>query len=220
MNQPMKPAVPHIKLKVCGMRDPENIRAIGSLEPHYMGFIFYKPSPRYVGENFVVPADIPASVIPVGVFVNETTEQIIALASHAGIRVLQLHGAETPQQCQALKDHGYTLIKVFSVGEEFDFSVTEPYEGIVHYFLFDTRGKYHGGNARTFNWSLLQGYHQRIPFFLSGGLTPDNIEGIDTLRHMNLHALDINSGVEISPGLKDYEQVKQAQQKITLSTKS
>jgi len=104
---------------------------------------------------------------------------------------------------------GLGIIKVFSVGDDFDFSITKPYKNVVDYFLFDTKGKHYGGNASTFNWDLLKQYDQEIPFFLSGGLTPENIEQVSKLEGMNVHALDVNSGVELSPGVKDVLKIKQ-----------
>jgi len=192
-----------IKLKICGMREPANIDEVASLAPDYMGFIFYNKTPRYVGDAFRVSGNFPASVKKVGVFVNETTPVIRKRAHDNGIDIVQLHGSETAAQCTELQAAGLTTIKVFSVDDSFDFAATKPYRSVVDYFLFDTKGKYHGGNAKTFDWSILQRYDQELPFFLSGGLSPDNISSIVSLAGMNIHALDLNSGVEISPGFKD-----------------
>ena len=197
-----------MKFKICGMREKENIRLIASQQPDYMGFIFYAASPRFVGNDFVVPDDLPSTVVPVGVFVNEEVSVIESTARRAGFKTVQLHGSETPDQCLALKEKGYTVIKVFSVDDAFDFAVTEPYKSVADYFLFDTKGKYHGGNAKTFDWKILERYDQQVPFFLSGGLSPENIAQIHTLKAMNLYALDANSGVEESPARKDPEKVK------------
>lgn len=197
-----------MKLKVCGMRERVNIREVMELQPDYMGFIFYPKSPRYVGESFELPSSFPRSIGKVGVFVNSGTEEMLSRVRHLNLDYLQLHGNETPQQCEELKKEGVKLIKAFSVDDDFDFSATEPYEGVVDFLLFDTKGKYYGGNARTFNWNVLERYNQQVPFFLSGGISPYNISGIKALEGMNLHAIDINSGVEIEPGLKDIEKIK------------
>ena len=201
-----------IKIKVCGMRDAENIQRVASLSPDYLGFIFYSKSPRFVGNDFKIPADLHPGIQRVGVFVNESTQFIRAKAKSAGFTVVQLHGNESPDQAAALKDSGLNIIKVFSVGDDFNFTVTKPYEKSSDYFLFDTKGKLYGGNAKTFNWNILNQYDQEVPFFLSGGLSPENLEGIKDLHHMNIHALDLNSGVEISPGLKDPIKIQQTQQ--------
>lgn len=197
-----------IKLKVCGMRNASNILEVASLGPDYLGFIFYKKSPRYVGEDFNIPNDFPATIKRVGVFVDEITETIKALWEKHDLTFIQLHGNESAGQCRSLKDTGLGVIKVFSVDDEFDFDRTVVYKSHVDYFLFDTKGKYHGGNAKTFNWEILKKYDQEIPFFLSGGISPENIAMIRSLEGMNIHAIDINSGVEISPAVKDAEAIE------------
>ena len=121
---------------------------------------------------------------------------------------VQLHGNESPAQCDELKATGLGVIKVFSIDDDFNFELTKPYRKVVDYFLFDTKGKYYGGNAKTFNWKILERYDQEIPFFLSGGLSPENVNALGDIVKMNLHALDLNSGVEISPGLKDIEKIR------------
>lgn len=203
-----------IKLKVCGMKDGENIQKITSLNPDYMGFIFYPSSPRYVGESFRLTDSFSPEITPVGVFVNETTEIIKTVASQVGLKMIQLHGRESADQCRELKSEGYQVVKVFSVDNNFDFMMTKPYKKAVNYFLFDTKGKYFGGNSETFDWDLLKRYDQHIPFFLSGGLSPENVDKVSKLKGMNVHALDINSGVEVSPGIKDYNKVKEVMEKL------
>mgnify|MGYP003577413460 FL=1 len=197
-----------IAIKVCGMRDPENIVQIGSLRPQYMGFIFYPETPRFVGDNFKIPSNLPSSIKRVGVFVNESSAVILAKSEALTLDLVQLHGNESPTQCAELKARGLSVIKVFSIDDDFNFELTKVYKDVVDYFLFDTKGKYHGGNAKTFNWKVFDKYDQEIPFFLSGGLTSENVNTLGDILAMNLHALDLNSGVEISPGVKDFERVK------------
>jgi phosphoribosylanthranilate isomerase len=189
-----------IKLKICGMRDAANIKAVEELSPNYMGFIFYDKSPRYVGESFRIP-DIKNAV---GVFVNENTEKIL----QKNVSIVQLHGNESPEQCAELKAKGITVIKAFSIDDDFDFDKTKPYNDVVDYFLFDTKGKYYGGNAYPFDWNKLNEYDQSKPFFLSGGLNAQNLANLDLLNGMNLYAIDLNSGVEDSPGIKNIEKIK------------
>ena len=198
----------NLRIKICGMRDANNIRQVATFNPDYLGFIFYPSSPRFVGDDFSVPSDLPASVQKVGVFVNETTEKILEQASAHKLDYIQLHGNEPLQQSIALKDAGLKVIKVFSVGDTFNFNVTKQYVPVVDFFLFDTKGKLYGGNAKTFNWEILKHYDQELPFFLSGGLSPENIVEVSTLKDMNLHALDVNSGVEDLPGLKSTEKIR------------
>lgn len=196
-----------IRLKVCGMRDPENIRTIALLQPDYMGFIFYPRSPRFVGDDFSIPLSFPAHIKKVGVFVNETTHTMLRQSDRLSLDYLQLHGNEPVEQVRTLKEQGIKIIKAFSVDEHFDFGLTLPYASLADFFLFDTKGKYYGGNAQIFDWGILKNYDQQVPFFLSGGLTPDNVEAVESLKGMNLHALDINSGVETQPAVKDEHRV-------------
>lgn len=203
-----------IKIKVCGMRDADNIREVAALSPNYLGFIFYPKSPRFVGNEFKISASLPSSITRVGVFVNESTQFILMKSKSAGFTVVQLHGNESPDQAAALKDSGLQVVKVFSVGDDFNFAVTKPYESSSDYFLFDTKGKLFGGNAKTFNWNILNQYDQQVPFFLSGGLSFENLHGIKDLQQMNLHALDLNSGVELLPGLKDPAKIQQTQELV------
>jgi phosphoribosylanthranilate isomerase len=196
-----------IKIKICGMRDEHNIREVALLHPQYMGFIFYDKSPRFVGHDFRVPDNFPRDTRRVGVFVNERTEAILQKVHEHHLDFVQLHGDESVEQCRILKQAGLRILKVFSVGEDMNFSITKPYQAVVDFFLFDTKGKYFGGNARAFDWKLLTHYDQEIPFFLSGGLSPENIAEIKHLPPMNLHAIDVNSGVEIKPALKDVQKI-------------
>jgi len=206
-----------IAIKICGMRDRENILKVASLGPHYLGFIFYPESPRYVGGDFRMPVSLPLSIRRVGVFVNASSQEILQKTKSVGLDFIQLHGNESPEQCAELKAAGVGVIKVFSIDEKFDFETTGPYKKVVEYFLFDTKGKYFGGNAKVFDWQVLKKYDQEIPFFLSGGLSPDNVNSLGDILNMNVHALDLNSGVEISPGLKDVAKV-QAVTSIYLNT--
>jgi len=198
-----------VRIKICGMRDVNNIAQVASFRPDYMGFIAYPGSPRYIGEEFIMPTTLPSGIRRVGVFVNEKTEMIVQKTSALGLDYVQLHGHETPDQCMRLKDEGLKIIKVFSVDDDFDFESTQLYTSSADYFLFDTKGRYFGGNAKTFNWELLKRYNQKVPFFLSGGLSPENIGFIANLKGMNLHALDINSGVEDSPGMKSTDKLRE-----------
>jgi phosphoribosylanthranilate isomerase len=190
------------------MREPENIRQIAAMNPDYMGFIFYEKSPRCVGSNFTLPSDFSKEIKKVGVFVNASTAQMELAAEQLSLDYLQLHGDESAEQVSELKNKGYKIVKVFSIGDAFDFQMIKPYEDLVDFFLFDTKGKYYGGNAQRFDWEILQKYNQRIPFFLSGGLSPENMNEINKINGMNIHALDVNSGVENSPAVKNVGKVK------------
>jgi len=192
-----------IRLKVCGMRDDDNILAVAEIQPDYMGFIFYSQSPRFVGDDFQFLFQLPPFIRKVGVFVNASSEEIERQIKRVSLDYVQLHGDESVSQCEELKNLGLKLIKAFSVGEDFNFDITKSYQPFVDFFLFDTKGKYYGGNARTFDWNILKKYDQKIPFFLSGGISPYNVADVGRLKNMNVHAVDVNSGVEINPGIKD-----------------
>lgn len=193
-----------MKLKICGMKQPENILEVGTLLPDYMGFIFYEKSTRYF--DGALP-QLPESIKKVGVFVNESIENIIQKINQYKLQAIQLHGQETAEFIQELKtkiNSSIEIIKVFSVGTQFNFQQLEPYEQICDFFLFDTQGKLPGGNGTTFNWDLLEKYPSTKPFFLSGGI---GVEEIENLKKINvpLYALDVNSKFEIEPGLKNKE---------------
>jgi phosphoribosylanthranilate isomerase len=197
-----------LKLKICGLREAENIQQVAQLSPDFMGFIFYKKSPRFVSPDFVRPSNISTSIQKIGVFVNEEVAEVFRISKHYNLNGVQLHGSEPVQDCKVLKDSGLVVIKVFSIDDEFDFQSVTAYKSVVDYFLFDTKGKAHGGNGYSFNWKKLAEYDQEIPFFLSGGLSTENIVGVKDLSGMNLIGLDVNSGVEVSPGLKDVSKIE------------
>lgn len=199
-----------LQLKVCGMREAGNIAEISHLKPDYLGFIFYPASPRCMSDEVVIP---PTDATKrVGVFVNEDTSVILSLARRHALDTIQLHGEELPADCETIRAAGLEVIKVFPVDDETEFAGTKPYENVVDCFLFDTRGPQRGGNARTFNWAILDRYRGPVPFFLSGGLSPDNIGAVAHLKDRNICGVDVNSGVELRPGLKDAQQVKRVQE--------
>lgn len=189
------------------MRDAINMADVAKLCPEYMGFIFYKSSRRFVGDDFSIDQDLH-HVKKVGVFVNASQEEIIRKARIADLQGIQLHGTEKPELCSSLKGEGFEVIKVFPVDEQFDFGSLEKFKPFVHYFLFDTKTDQYGGSGKTFDWHLLERYDQEVPFFLSGGISLANVNLILQLKGMNLYAIDANSGVEDEPGMKNIEKVK------------
>jgi len=203
-----------MKLKVCGMQETENIAALASLQPDYMGFIFWEPSKRYCP---TVPTDIPNHIKKVGVFVDETTKQIKEKVKLFGLDAVQLHGDESPRQCAALLNL-CEVIKAFRIGPDFDFKTLTPYQDHCTYFLFDTQGPLPGGNGTDFDWKLLAGYTLDTPFFLSGGIGLGHVEAIAEIRKRNLpiHALDINSKFESKPGVKKIEKIEKFKQLVQL----
>lgn len=192
------------------MRDPENISGVVAALPDYMGFIFYPKSKRFVGfePSPEMYAKIPDSVKKVGVFVNESQEKVLEISKKWNLDVVQLHGDESPEYCRQIQNSGITVFKAFSVDELFDFATLNAYSGVCDYFLFDTKGQLPGGTGQKFNWQLLKDYNVNVPFFLSGGICPDDLETVFNFSHPQLFGIDINSGFEVSPGLKDVAKVK------------
>ncbi|MDD4191062.1 MAG: phosphoribosylanthranilate isomerase [Mangrovibacterium sp.] len=194
-----------MKIKVCGMRDPENIGQVCEAGPDFLGFIVHRASPRDVGEN-PDPAifdRIPAHIRKTGVFVDKECASLIRFCKKYGFFAAQLHGNESPRDCGAVRKSGLTVIKAFSLHEAFDFRVLERYAETADFFLFDTKGGLRGGTGLKFNWQILGRYRLAVPFFLSGGIRPDDAGALRKLSHPKLYAIDINSGFETAPALKD-----------------
>ncbi|MGN6397986.1 MAG: phosphoribosylanthranilate isomerase [Mucilaginibacter sp.] len=197
-----------MKIKVCGMRDAENIKALAALAPDYMGFIFYKHSPRFADE---LPMDVlsglPATINKVAVFVNEDAGTIRKVIGKYDFDFVQLHGNESPAFCKSLKDEAI-VIKAFGIDKDLDFKQLEKYKNKADLFLFDTKTSAHGGSGLTFDWNILDKYEMETPFFLSGGLSPVNIEEVKNITHPAFYGIDLNSKFETSPGLKDIRQLE------------
>ncbi|MDR6846010.1 phosphoribosylanthranilate isomerase [Flavobacterium granuli] len=194
-----------MKLKICGMKYPDNMLEVGSLLPDYMGFIFWEKSARYFDGDM---PELPKSIRKTGVFVNESISEIEEKVKKYDLQAIQLHGQETVEFCSELKIKfgiSIEIIKVFSADENFDFSVLKPYESVCDYFLFDTKGKLPGGNGTTFDWKILENYPSTKPFFLSGGIGVAELDSINEIlkTDLPLYAIDINSKFEIEPGLKN-----------------
>ncbi len=200
-----------MKLKICGMKYPENIQEVATLQPDYLGFIFYEKSPRYF--NGKLP-ELPKSILKVGVFVNAAMNDILKKIKEHDLQVVQLHGNETPEVCEVLKIINIEVIKAFSVADNFDFETLAPYESVCDYYLFDTKGESPGGNGTTFNWEILKNYLSKKPFFLSGGIGLKEINKIKQLD-LPIHALDVNSKFETEPGLKNTQLLKELQNELS-----
>lgn len=190
------------------MREAENIRQLVQLSVDYIGFIFYGKSARFVSEKPLV--DIPSSVKKVGVFVNETLENIFETAREHQLQVVQLHGQENPAIAQTLRAEGLEIWKAFGIDEHFDWLSVGPYLDVVDYFLFDTKSPQHGGTGQVFDWHKLQEYSFDKPYFLSGGLSLENIAEASAFEDERLVGLDLNSKFEVEPGLKNIESLTQA----------
>ncbi|WP_339609923.1 phosphoribosylanthranilate isomerase [uncultured Planktosalinus sp.] len=196
-----------MKIKICGLKEAKNLRQVSEANPDYMGFIFYPKSKRFVGDEFskTTLAKIPESILKTAVFVNESQENILKTVQKYDFQAVQLHGNESTEICKQLKLQNLIVIKVFAMDDCFDFETLHPYENHCDYFLFDTKTKHFGGSGKSFDWNLLQQYHLKTPFFLSGGLGIENLEAILKLKHNKLYGLDFNSKLEISPGIKNIQ---------------
>ena len=191
-------------IKVCGMREADNIRAVEALGIDMMGFIFWPKSSRYVSQR---PDYLPKRVKRVGVFVDEDPEQVKRLADDYALDYIQLHGQESPSYIFQLR--GLHVIKAFNISIAEDLLQTQPYEGLVDFFLFDAKGKSVGGNGEKFNWDVLDAYQGATPFLLSGGIGPDDAERVNAFYHPKCIGIDLNSRFELSPGLKDVAKLKE-----------
>ena len=197
-----------MKLKVCGMREPLNVKALSALTPDYMGFIFWAPSSRYVETT---TPELPSAIKKTGVFVDASVDYIQSMVLQHNLQAVQIHGEETPQYCALVQDLGVEVIKAFSIKDSFDFSQLDPYETSSDFFLFDTKGELPGGNGYGFDWSLLTNYPSQKPFFLSGGIGLEHTPQIKALLNTDLplHAIDVNSKFELAPALKNINALTQ-----------
>lgn len=202
-------------IKVCGMRDAENIREVDALGINLMGFIFWPKSSRFVSER---PAYLPSKVKRVGVFVDEDIETIRRIADEYALDYIQLHGHESPNYITQLTSHlspatSIKIIKAISVSGRDDITTYKTYEGLVDYFLFDTKCPSVGGSGQQFDWSVLSAYDGETPYLLSGGIGPDDAECLTShLSPLNSKlcvGIDLNSRFEIAPGLKDIDKLKE-----------
>ncbi|MFD2865983.1 phosphoribosylanthranilate isomerase [Mucilaginibacter antarcticus] len=199
-----------MKIKVCGLKYSDNIKAVTDLNPDYVGFIYYAKSPRFVNDidaDFL--GELPTSIYKTAVFVNEGEQEISRLIEQHGFDAIQLHGNESPEFAQEFKGR-VEVLKAFGLNEDFDFEQLNPYTNKVDYFLFDTKTDEHGGSGRTFDWGILNNYQLDVPFFLSGGLSLDNLNQIANIKHPQFYGVDLNSKFETAPGLKDIDKLKQA----------
>lgn len=205
-----------MKLKVCGMN--HNPSEVAQLRPDYLGFIFWEPSARYFSGDM---PKIPSQIKKVGVFVDADQEYVLEKVHQHQLDAVQLHGKESAEYCQQLKNSflsfrarsgNLDIIKVFSIKDDFDFSILKDYEEVCDYFLFDTKGKLPGGNGYRFDWSVLEKYPSQKPYFLSGGIGLESIQDLQEFlsspASKNCYAVDVNSKFESAPGLKSIEDLK------------
>lgn len=189
-------------IKVCGMRDADNIRQLEkSCIADWMGMIFFPKSPRNVTER---PGYLPKTMKRIGVFVNPSIDALIRTWHDFSLDGIQLHGSETPEFIRTLRQKGVPLvIKAFSLSGENDLKQVNDYAGLCDYFLFDTKCTTVGGSGKTFDWNLLQAYNGKTPFLLSGGLSINSLSQLAGFRHPQWAGIDLNSCFETAPAVKD-----------------
>ena len=208
-------------VKVCGMRDGENIRQVAELGVDWIGMIFWSKSPRNVTmiptHAGIIPDKAPSNngiklegISRVGVFVDEMPQNIITRVVNFHLDLVQFHGHESPTLIRNLRRTldpdirpGIRFIKAISVSSREDIAVYKQYEDCVDYFLFDTKCQTVGGSGQQFDWSVLEAYDGTKPFLLSGGIGPDDAERIKTFQHPKCIGIDLNSRFETAPAQKD-----------------
>ncbi|MCX8020566.1 MAG: phosphoribosylanthranilate isomerase [Chitinophagaceae bacterium] len=199
-----------MNIKVCGITQWNQLLMLDDMEVEFAGFIFYPQSPRYV-EGKIDKDDLREAELElkrVGVFVDEDLSAILEKIDEYGLDVVQLHGKESPEYCEALMNEA-EIIKAFQIreGDDVDELVT-PYDGVCDYYLFDAGGhKTPGGTGRSFNWEILKYARIETPFFLSGGIGPDDVKKIKAFEHPDFFGIDINSLFETAPGYKDMNRI-------------
>lgn len=210
-----------MKIKVCGMRDPDNLRELSALPVDYVGFIFYEKSKRYaeraeLSDWLQANPALFAQVARTGVFVNAEVDYLLNIVHDYQLDFVQLHGNESPGYCQELQllwsvrtIKTPRLIKAFSVNADFDFGLTEAYASSCELFIFDTGGQAaHGGTGVKWDWQKLAAYHGETPFLLSGGIGPEDVARVQAVAHPQLLGLDLNSRFESAPGVKDIAKLR------------
>lgn len=198
-----------MKIKVCGIKDMSVLNGLLESPPDYLGFIFFPLSKRYLDmeSDPSIMSGLTRSVKRVGVFVNERIEVVLKVCNKFSLDLIQLHGEETRSYCKELKSHHIEIIKAFRINKNSVDQGLAKYEDVCDYFLFDTRTDLFGGSGVKFDWNLLDRLNIQKPFFLSGGIGPDDVHQIWAFSHRMLHAIDINSKFEKKPGLKDIQKV-------------
>lgn len=191
------------------MKEASNIASLLQLPVDFIGLIFYAKSPRFVG-NLDPQIFDQYNIRKAGVFVDQPLEEILEKQQAFQLDVIQLHGQESPTFCQALKNKGLTVWKAFGVNTEFDFGILDAYSDVVDLFLFDTKTPAHGGSGNTFDWDLLDQYSGKTPYLLSGGIGVHNLASALEQKDSRMVGLDLNSKLEIAPGLKDIDLVQKA----------
>jgi phosphoribosylanthranilate isomerase len=201
-----------MQYKVCGMTNMDQVHTLDEMGVDYIGFIFYPPSKRYVLNQLSLEQIANCTLNhakKVGVFVNSDLNELLTIVNIVGLDIVQLHGDEDAAYC-AQVNKIVPVIKVFRVGDALP--NFEGYEQAASYFLFDTDSAMYGGTGSHFNWELLKNAHIPKPFFLSGGIGPNDIHGLQVMAQTkageSLLGIDVNSQFETTTGIKNLEKIK------------
>ncbi|MEI6086936.1 MAG: phosphoribosylanthranilate isomerase [Bacteroidota bacterium] len=204
-----------MRIKVCGMTRPEQVMQLDEMGVEFAGFIFYPKSPRYVFSHMSkeqLKKLKGQQINKVGVFVNTPAEEVLQMVDACGLYLVQLHGDESPRYCEKISNY-VTVVKAFRMREgENIIWRAKDYQEVCDMFLFDTEGAGYGGTGKKFNWNILKGENVRKPFFLSGGIQPEDVDLLKEFEKesvaKDLFAVDINSKFEVAAGLKNMEKIK------------
>jgi phosphoribosylanthranilate isomerase len=206
-----------MNIKVCGITQLKQLQQLDALNIDFAGLVFYDKSPRYVKDK-LKPSDLQGAdfdIRKVGVFVNATVKEILKTIDEYSLDVVQLHGDESPDFCDKISGEA-EVIKAFRVGDDetnID-ALVKNYDAVCDYYLFDTASTDYGGSGKQFDWSVIANAKIVKPFFLSGGVSPEDASRLNSLSHPDLFAVDINSRFETSPGVKDMRLILQFQQAL------
>lgn len=197
-----------LEIKVCGNTEHNNLQKVCDLQPDYIGLIFYPGSKRFVHTPKNMSKQMSCNAKRVGVFVNAEPGEIAEKADKYQLDYIQLHGDENPDFCAKINEIR-PVFKAFQINKLFNFTQVNNYLSVSYKFLFDTSSATYGGSGKKFDWALLSAYKANKPFFLSGGIRPEDVQAILDLNHPQLEGVDLNSGFEVSPGIKDINKLKE-----------
>jgi len=202
-----------VEVKICGITDEDAMDAAIEAGADYVGLVFFPPSPRNVTPDRAAELVefAPGDVTKVGLFVDPDDSTLDAVLTRVRLDLLQLHGHETPERVEAIRlEYGLPVMKVLSVSDAADLGAAEPYLAVADRLLFDAKppkgAVLPGGNAVSFDWSILTGRKWGLPWMLAGGLTPANVA--EAVRISGASCVDVSSGVESAPGVKDAEKIR------------
>lgn len=201
-----------MRIKVCGMTQMDQVEQLPGLGATFAGFIFYPKSPRYVFRHMTSAQLKKVNTInKVGVFVNASVEEVLLMVDECRLHMVQLHGDESPKYCERIADY-VSVVKAFRLSDNDSIEwMVNPYMDVCDMFMFDTMGAGYGGTGKKFDWNILKGSNIGKPFFLSGGIQPEDTNSLKEFHQepvaKALFAIDINSKFESAPGIKQMDKV-------------